>query len=77
MCRYMNNCWNSFLKSFECLRSQNTTDSQMLRRVEHNGGSIFKMVKNMLWTFFLSISMAYNVIKCRQVLKNTQISKIA
>ena len=46
----------------QCI-SAGMTDSQMLWKVESNGGSIFKVVlvlKKVLWTF--SISMAYNVI---------------
>ena len=52
----------------------------MFWELECNGGPIFKVVlecKKGVLNFFLSISMAYNVISCQKVAENTQILKIA
>ena len=46
----------------------------MLRKLECNGGP---SVKKGTMDLLLSISMAYNVISCRKVAKNTEILKIA
>ena len=36
-----------------------------------------RVLKQVFWTFFLSIFMAYNVISCQKVAENNQILKIA
>ena len=56
------------------------THSQMFQKVESGRGPIFKVVLECLkgcMNYFLSISMAYNVISCQKVAENTQILKIA
>ena len=50
-------------------------ESGVWLRVDFQSGS--RVLKKVFWTFFLSISMAYNVISCQKVAENTQILKIA
>ena len=57
-----------------------TTRSRMLYNSGSNGGpfsKVFFRVKKGVINLFLCISMAYNVISCIEIAKNTQTLKIA